>query len=337
MMSERQHLVTSPVVSGSGVMVVHRALESRLPGYFVDPLSPYWGLVPPMLALRKLIPAPITHTLPELGAGIAHPDSTLVVTFHNYYLDTEMLAAASPAQRVFYKSLMASAVRSSLSRAKWVTAVSRFTADKVARHHDLGERLVLIRNGVDTGLFSPAERDTGQPVRVLFAGNPTRRKGAGHLAALAEALPDDAVLQYTVGLRDSATGVVAESEKLVAIPRRTHEEMPELYRQADILFFPTRREGLSLVALEAMACGLPVVATRCSSMPELVDHGKGGFLFEMDNRSQMLDYLTRLVKDPGLRKEMGNYNREKVLEQFPMNKMVEGYRQIFSSCDGLQS
>lgn len=333
MSAKPQPDVISPVVSGSGVMVVHRSLEEHLPGYVVDSLSPYWGLVPPLLAARHRIPARITHTLPELGAGVAHPDSRLVATFHNYYLDTEMLAAASFAQRVFYKTFMASAVRSSLSRARWVTAVSRFTADKVARHHKLGERLVLIRNGVDTRLFSPVERHSGRPVRILFAGNPIRRKGAEHLAALAQALPGDAVLQYTVGLRDSAADLSSESENLVAVPRRVHAEMPGLYGQADILFFPTRREGLSLVVLEAMACGLPVVATDCSSMPELIDHRKGGFLFEIDNRSQMLDYLTRLVNTPGLRAEMGNYNRDKVLAEFPMHKMLEGYGQVFSSCN----
>lgn len=326
--------VVSPVVSGSGVMVVHRALELHISGYRVDPLSPYWGLAPPMLAARRRRPGEITHTLPELGAWAASPDSDLVATFHNYYLDRESLDSSSRAQRIFYKTVMASAVRSSLRRARWVTAVSRFTGDLVQRHHALGERLVVIRNGVDTEMFSPGGSAGEGAIKILFAGNPIRRKGSEHVTALAEALPDRVVMQYTVGLRNSATDKLASSEKLVAIPRRGHTEMPGLYRQADILFFPTRREGLSLVVLEAMACGLPVVATRCSSMPELVDHGKGGFLFEKDDRAQMLGYLKRLAADSALREDMGAYNREKVLAEFAMHKMLEGYRQVFSSCSG---
>lgn len=324
--------VVSPVVRGSGVMVVHRILEAQLPNYHVEPLSPYWGLMPPMLAVRHRLAGGITHSLPELGPWAAHPDSDLVVTFHGYYLDTELMAGSSPAQRVFYKSVMAHAVRASLRRARWATAVSRFTADLIRRHHDLGDRLIVVRNGVDTEMFSPGESADARPVKILFAGNPIRRKGSEHLVALAQALPEGVVMQYTVGLRDSAVDRLAESEKLVAIPRRDHAAMPGLYRQADILFFPTRREGLSLVLLEAMACGLPVVATRCSSMPELIDHGNGGFLFEIDNRGEMLRYLLLLARDPVMRAEMGAYNREKTLSEFPLEKMVSAYREVFASC-----
>ncbi|MGH8270876.1 MAG: glycosyltransferase family 4 protein [Gammaproteobacteria bacterium] len=306
-------------------------LDAQLPNYRVEALSPYWGLMPLLLAARSRQTCAITHSLPELGPWVAHPDSELVATFHNYYLDAELMAASSPAQRVFYKTVMAPAVRSSLRRARWVTAVSRFTADLVQRRHALGERLVVIRNGVDAELFSPVKKTNAGPVKILFAGNPTRRKGSAHLAALAGALPDGVTMQYTVGLRDSATDKIEQFDKLVAIPSRSHAEMPELYRQADILFFPTRREGLSLVALEAMACGLPVVATRCSSMPELVDHGKGGFLFGMDDRDEMLRYLLQLAGDPVLRGEMGAYNREKILAEFTLQKMLDGYREIFAA------
>jgi glycosyltransferase involved in cell wall biosynthesis len=336
------------VVGGSGAIVVHRALETGLADYRVEALSPYWGLMPPALAFRKRKAAAITHTLPELGPWVAHPDSDLIVTFHNYYLDDELMASASPAQRVFYKTVMSAAVRTSLKRARWVTAVSRFTAELVRRRHAPGERLVVIRNGVDTELFSPGERQDDGLVKILFAGNPTRRKGVEHLAELAEALPDTAVMQVTSGLRDSGIDRMdsrlrgnderksgndgrKRGGKFDVIPRRSHEEMSAVYRGADILFFPTRREGFGLVVAEAMACGLPVVATDCSSMPELVDHGKGGFLFAPDDHAQMLDYLLRLARGPAMRAEMGAYNREKVIAEFPLEKMIAGYRELFSA------
>lgn len=334
--------VVAPVVEGSGAIVVHRALEAEVSGYQVEALSPYRGLLPLALAMRRHSPANIAHSLPELGPWVAHRDSKLVVTFHNYYLDREALAAASFAQRVFYRNFMAPAVVESVRCAKWVTAVSRYTAELVHRCHAPGKRLVLIPNGVDTTLFSPGYRGTDDTVKILFAGNPTRRKGAEHLATLARELPEGALMQITSGMRDSAISRLGsrlrgndgkKANKVIeVIPRRDHDEMPDVYRGADILFFPTRREGLSLVVLEAMACGLPVVATNCSSMPELVDHGKGGLLFAPDNRAEMRDQLLRLIRDPVMRAEMGAFNREKVLAEFPLEKMVAGYRELFAAC-----
>lgn len=323
--------ISAPIVRGSGVLVLHKALEAHIPGYRVDALSPYWGVVPSALAVRHRCAAAVTHSHPELGADIAHPDSSLVATFHNYYLDDEALATASWQQQLHYRTMLRSAIHASLRRARLITAVSRFTGDLVQRHHALGERLIVIPNGVDVESFSPCSVTSDGIVRILFAGNPIRRKGFEHLSALANALPDGTIMQCTAGLRDSAVRRINASDKLALVPRRAHAEMPALYRGADILFFPTRREGFGLVVAEAMACGLPIVATRCSSIPELVEHGKGGYLFDIDNRDQMLGYLMRLARDPGLRAEMGAFNRARIVERFTLSRMVSDYREIFRS------
>ncbi|MFC5526638.1 glycosyltransferase family 4 protein [Rhodanobacter ginsengisoli] len=326
-------LISAPVVTGSGVMIVHRSLEKGIPGYRTDPLSPWAGLLPPLLRMRPGQPCAITHAQPELGPWVAHRDSTLVATFHSYSLDPELLGAMTRQQRLLHRYVIAPAVDASLKRARWVTAVSDFTASLVVQQHQVGRRLVVIKNGVDSALFKPAPPVRRDPVHILFAGNPRRLKGSHHLEALADRLPSGVLMQYTTGLRDSGVDVPSATTRLIAIPRRTHEQMAGLYQQADILFFPTRREGLSLAVLEAMACGLPIVATRCSSIPELVEHGKGGFLFDMDDREQMLKYLLQLTNDPTLRAEMGAYNRERILAGFTLQQMIDGYREVFSACD----
>lgn len=325
-------VIRAPVVSGSGVMLVHRSLEAGIPDYHVDPLSPWAGLVPPLLQIRPSPLCVITHAQPELGPWVAYRDSTLVATFHSYSLDAELLAVMNRRQRLLHQYMIGPVVAASLKRARWITAVSDFTAALVSRHHRVGKRLVVIKNGVDGSIFRPTPSAQHDSVNILFAGNPRRLKGSHHLEALAGCLPDRVFMQYTTGLRSSGVDVPSPTAKLIAIPRRSHEQMPGLYQQADVLFFPTVREGLSLAVLEAMACGLPIVATRCSSMPELVEHGKGGFLFDMDDREQMLQYLLKLAGDPGLRAEMGAYNREKILARFTLQGMVDGYREVFSAC-----
>src|SRR4249919_743251 len=150
--------IYSPIVRGSGVSIIHNALEESIAGYKVEELSSYAGVMPILNVLRRHEPAAITHITPEFGPWIAQRDSRVVATFHNYYLDREILASATLAQRIFYRTILTGAVKASLSRASVITAVSRFIADLVAREHGADERLVCIPNGVDTDLFVPKAR-----------------------------------------------------------------------------------------------------------------------------------------------------------------------------------
>lgn len=326
--------IYAPVVSGSGVIVVHRQLEQGLEDYRLRPLPPYVGLFPRGAGLlAPPEPAAVTHALPDLGPWLAHPDSALVTTFHSYALDREFRQTLGPAHRLFYGTLVRDATAAMLRRAAVVTAVSHFTADLVRREWgDRARRLTVIHNGVDTTRFRPAAERRHDGIRILFAGNPLRRKGFHYLAALAESLPPGVTLHYTTGMRAHTRSARAPGlHPVAAVP---HAEMPALYQAHDILLFPTLREGFGLVAAEAMACGLPVVATDCSSLPELVRHGKGGFLFAPGDTSGMRDYVLRLAGDAALRADMGAFNRARAEAEFGLERMLQGYREVFASLGG---
>ena len=113
-----------------------------------------------------------------------------------------------------------------------------------------------------------------------------------------------------------------------------YRHMPELYRQADLLLFPTVREGFGLAAAEAMACGLPVVATDCSSIPELVVHGKSGFLCPVGDAKQFAARINELAESADLRRQMGEYNRARVEEKFTLQRMINEYRELFEETLG---
>lgn len=99
--------------------------------------------------------------------------------------------------------------------------------------------------------------------------------------------------------------------------------MPQRYHQMDILLMPTVREGLSLAVLEAIDCGLPVVASDCSSLPEQVDPGKGGFLCPVGDVNAFAEKLNLLTESPALRREMGEYNRSKVEKIFNLEQSAQ--------------
>jgi glycosyltransferase involved in cell wall biosynthesis len=187
----------------------------------------------------------------------------------------------------------------------------------------------VIYNGVDTGHFTPnpAKGINQKKVRVFFSGNLTRRKGAHWLPEIAKLLNHDIKIYYTQGLR--TRNALPPRPNLKPVGPVPYAQMPERYRQMDILLMPTVREGLSLAVLEAMACGLPVVASNCSSLPEQIDEGKGGFLCPVGDVQAFAEKINLLADSRKLRIEMGNYNRSIVEELFSIDKMIAGYEKLF--------
>jgi glycosyltransferase involved in cell wall biosynthesis len=108
-------------------------------------------------------------------------------------------------------------------------------------------------------------------------------------------------------------------------------QLVAIYNRCDIFLTPSRLEGFGLSVAEAMACEKPVVATNCSSLPELVVDGKGGFLCQMDNVEDFVQKIRYFAADENLRREMGLFNRRRVEEKFTIEKMTKGYIQIYQS------
>lgn len=321
----------SVLARGNGAVIVHRELVRALPDYRLHELDPRIAALPPwyrQASRRALADAEVAHLAADYGPAPVPADCARVVTFHNFYIDDAHLAQASRAQRLYYRALMRPAVQASVRTADHLVVVSRFVADCVQALAP-AVPVEVIYNGIDVDRFVPASAPaTTRPLRVLFVGNPSRRKGFHVLQQIAAALPAGVELAWTAGLRnDQAPG----AHGLVALGRVPYEQMHTLYQQADVLLFPTRREGFGLCVAEAMACGLPVVASRCSAIPELVDEGRGGFLLPPDDVAGMVAALGKLLADPALRAAMGAHNRERAVRDFALPRMLAQYRELFSA------
>lgn len=317
--------------TGNGAYVVHSMLGKFLPDYHVQGFNPYLTLFPPLLScLPPIVKSPdIIHSTPDYACFFRRKKTPLVVTFQNYVLDDFMQKYSSFLQRVHYRTDLKLFTLNALRYAHTVTCVSRYTAALVKRELNYSGDIKVIYNSIDSDIFIPAKKREGNRIKVLFSGNLTRRKGAHLLGLIAERLDDNIVIQYTAGLRTkSQLPRVANLENLGAVP---HEKMPEIYQQADVLLFPTVREGLSLAAMEAMACGLPVVATHCSSLPELVVDGKGGYLCGLEDVEAFARYINELAGSPRQRREMGQFNRQKIVDDFSLTKMISDYKELFES------
>jgi glycosyltransferase involved in cell wall biosynthesis len=322
-------MIVSPMASGNGAYVVHKNLEKLIEGYEVLPYHPYRTLFPPSLfPLGRCLKPEVIHTTPDYAFFHAKKDVPLVLTFHNYVLDEYMRAYSSVLQNIHYQKDLKWFTKNAIRVASEITAVSKYTAELVRDELGLNKDIRVIYNGIDEALFKPIKKTTQtNNINVLFSGNLTTRKGAQWLAPILEKLNSNITIIYTAGLR--GCNALPKHPRLVNAGRVEYKNMPNLYQSADMLLFPTVREGFGLAAAEAMACGLPVVATSCSSLPELVDDGVGGFLCGLGDVDDFANKINLLAEDAVLRKDMGDYNRVKVEQMFTLKRMVKEYQLLF--------
>jgi glycosyltransferase involved in cell wall biosynthesis len=105
-------------------------------------------------------------------------------------------------------------------------------------------------------------------------------------------------------------------------------DMLQAYRELDVLLSTSHSEAMPLAIMEAMACGLPVVATRVGGVPELVEHGGTGWLVGPGDADGLAGAVTRVLTRPGEHARMAQRARERVVERFDVSRQVEATAQL---------
>ncbi len=178
----------------------------------------------------------------------------------------------------------------------------------------------IIPNGVDLGRFPLAHGSPADgPLHILCVARLIERKGQRLLIQAARRLMDAAlpVQIHLVGDGDSLLayqalgaelGVQEQVHFLGYIPR---EQIAAHYAAADVFVLPSFNEGMSVATLEAMAAGLPIVATRAGGMEELVLPGENGFLFDWNDLEALVAVLSRFAQDRSLARQLGAASRQR--------------------------
>ena len=308
---------------------MHRLLENNMPNYRLKGYHPAWTLFPVFLPI--LTPpknADLIHTTPDYAIFSCYNDIPLILTVHNYVLDSWMRQYSSFFQNIHYRTDLKIWFTMGIKKARQITAVSGFIADILNKEINIRNPVKVIYNGVDEKVFVPKKRyGIKKSIKVFFSGNLSLRKGAQWLPKIGERTGSKIKIFYTSGLRKNRD--LKPTKKLIPLGAIPFAEMPKRYPEMDILLMPTVREGFGLAVAEAMSCGLPVVASNCSSIPELIDEGKGGFLCPVGDVDAFGEKINILAESPNLRKEMGEYNRAKVEKMFTLDRMVREYKKLF--------
>ncbi|HJR38728.1 MAG TPA: glycosyltransferase family 4 protein [Nocardioidaceae bacterium] len=213
-------------------------------------------------------------------------------------------------------------MRVAMSPAHAVVAV--WTAGHRALSAALGEqRVCLVDNGVDASRYAEPE-PPHRPPRVLYVGLLTPRKGVLDLIQASRMLREEGVeheLWLLGGTPDegpaAAEPVHAAAENhAVLLGTRLPEEMPDAYAAADVFCLPSWWEAMPLSVLEAMAAGLPVVATDVGDVARVVQEGKTGYVVPKQAPEQLAAALRKLLTDPGLSRRMGQAGRLRAEQHF---------------------
>ena len=186
-------------------------------------------------------------------------------------------------------------------------------------------RVEIVAPGVESAFFAPGEQSgaraaiglpAGVPV-ILFVGRIQPLKGPDVAIRALDALGHpDALLLVVGGASGSGGDVELERVRKLAdelglhdrvrfVPPQPHHILSTYYRAADVVIVPSRSESFGLVALEAAACGIPVVASAVGGLLSLVDHEGTGFLVPERDPKLFAKELGRVLDDPGLAAQLG--------------------------------
>lgn len=209
-------------------------------------------------------------------------------------------------------------------------APSRFMKESIA-HRVPDERIKLLCNGVDTNAVRESESDDGY---VLFLGRLVREKGVETLlkAHANSSLGWRLVVAGTGPLGDILQAQYSSSDFVGYLDG---DALKKMIDRAAVVVVPSEwYENCPMSVLEAMACGKPVVGSRMGGIPELVEDGVTGLLFEAGNVNELTSVLDKLMSSAELRKQMGKAARQRVETEFSLDKHNAGLLKIYKSVLG---
>lgn len=222
-----------------------------------------------------------------------------------------------------------------------VTAVSEYLKRRTIEEFQVQREVTVVPNFIDCNLYS---RSTDKSLRQKFAN------------------PDEAILIHISNFRPiKRVGDVIEIFSLVRKKRKarllmvgdgpdrpkaewlanTHgvggdvlflgkqSDMSQMLSIADILLLPSELESFGLVALEAMACEVPVIATRVGGIPEVVREGIDGFLYNVGEVSSMAEGCLAILDDPQLHRTLGEAAKDRAHREYCASKIVLQYENLY--------
>lgn len=210
-----------------------------------------------------------------------------------------------------------------LKRSNMITTVSHHVAQELREYGVNPNEVTVIGNGVDETIFTPIKNKT-EDKYILFTGRLGYRKGLFDLIDcgkyICEKYPD---VSFIIPGKGTLLGKLQKRVEKMGIQERfkflgyvDRERLINLYQNATIHIIPSHYEGLPTVLLEAMSCGLPVVATAVSGNLDVVYDGENGILISPKKPKEMADAISMLLDDDEMKRKLGEAARRTIEERY---------------------
>ena len=253
----------------------------------------------------------------------------VVTTEHGPYMQDVTGEAGFPWYKTALRRLLCPQVRVTL-------AISKAVADDLLRHRVVCRRRVRIaHNGVDESKFMPRKRACMPGPVIGAAGRLIPLKGFDALleafALVRRTCPDAQLRIAGEGPdRDRLASLVREKGLSDGVELLGEvADMAGFLQSLDVFAMPSRREGFGMAVLEAMSCGLPVVASDAGGLKEIVLDGVNGRLVHAGDEKALAGALTELLSDAALAERLGREARRSVENRFSLQRMVRRYEQAY--------
>ncbi len=235
-----------------------------------------------------------------------------------------------------YHRLISPILRPVWHRASSVVANSKglFT---LAKNFDGNVDIKIVPNGVDVDKYKPPDYRNWSTPKMLWVGRLVYQKGLDFLLDSLETLKN---LSWELtligdgpqrGFLEKTAQEKGISDRIIFKGWLNRDELTRYYDESNLFVFPSRHEGMPNAVLEAMASGLPVIATEIAGNEELVIPGVTGLLVPMNNPSELALALGDILVDPERRQQMGFAARERVKTSYTWNQVAISYLSILES------
>ena len=303
-------------------------------GIFANSLAKL--LEPELTLVHSHIPSPpfIRTSLPS----IATVHTVMRVASDHFEANSPYSAVHNIARRL--QSTIAYATELEILRnSDLITTISQSVALELGGYGLDPGKIIALENGVDERIYTPRRSGEPEEMYVLYVGRLDFRKGLFDLIRCGKYVGEEyPEVKFVITGEGPLQGKLKEEvrkmqlqDRIIFLGHVSRSRLIQLYQDATVFVLPSHYEGLPTVLLEAMSCGVPVVATSVSGNTEVISSGVNGLLVPPKAPRDMAMAISRLLGDEQLRQDLGKAARRTIVERYTLNKITDNLLECYKS------